>query len=86
MPKYILVKLKTQSNSNIIQLDNQDLIKLLNYSFDKYPRQFLFENGKGQKVSDDTLRIYLRKITKLQTINFDIIRSIYITHAYNTHS
>ena len=57
---------------------------MLNDSFKRFPRQFLFENAKGGQVSEESLRTYLRNITKLPQINFDIMRSVYISHAYNT--
>jgi len=75
---------KMDISKNIIELDNPNLIELLNYSIQKFPRTYLFENINKSKVSEDTLRNYLRKITKLSNINFDIIRSIFISHAYNT--
>ena len=75
---------KMDISKNIIEIDNAALIELLNYSIQKFPRKYLFENDKGGKISEDTLRQLLRKITKLSNINFDIMRSIYISHAYNT--
>jgi len=64
-----------------IQLDNQELVNFINYSFDTYPREYLFEKN-GKKLSDATLLKYLRDITKTQLINFDMIRSAYITYFY----
>ena len=75
---------KMDISKNIIEIDNAALIELLNYSIQKFPRKYLFENDKGGKVSEDTLRTYLRKISKLNNINFDIMRSIYISEAYRT--
>ena len=75
---------KMDISKNIIEIDNAALIELLNYSIQKFPRKYLFENDKGGKISEDTLRTYLRKITKLPNINFDIMRSIFISEAYRT--
>ena len=75
---------KMDISKNIIEIYNPELIQLLNYSIQRFPREYLFQNDKGGKVSEDTLRQLLRKITKLSNINFDIMRSIYISHAYNT--
>jgi hypothetical protein len=65
-----------------IDLDNEELIKLINDSFIKYPRTYLFENDKGEPVSDNTLLRYLRSITNVKLINFDMMRASYITHFY----
>jgi hypothetical protein len=64
-----------------IQLDNQELVNFINYSFDTYPREYLFEKN-GKKLSDATLLKYLRDVTKTPLINFDMIRSAYITYFY----
>jgi len=71
-------------NKNKIEIANDKLINIVKWSFKKYPRRFLFENEKGGEVSEDTLRTYLRDITKIKNINFDLMRSIYVTEAYNT--
>ena len=59
---------------------------MLWWSFEKFKRRYVFENEKGTKVSDDMIRTYLRRVSKLSNINMDILRSIYITHRYNTVS
>lgn len=69
---------------NSISIEDNRLVDLLWYSLEKFPREYLFENDKHKKLSDNVLRTYLRKITKIPNINFDIMRSIYITHQYNT--
>ena len=71
-------------NKNKIEIANPKLILILNWSFKRFERVFLFENTQGEKVSEHTLRTYLRNITKINNINLDLMRSIYITEAYNT--
>ena len=75
---------KMDPTKNIIEIEDPKLIQILNDSFKRFPRRFLFENAKGGQVSEESLRTYLRNITKLPQINFDIMRSVYISHAYNT--
>ena len=67
---------------NNIEVEDKSLIDLIYYSFEKYPRTYLFEN-RGKPMQDETLLQYLREITKVSKINVDMMRSIYITHHYN---
>ena len=69
---------------NNIEIENRFLIDLIYYSYEKYPRTYLFEN-KGKPMQDETLLQYLREITKVEKINVDMMRSIYITHQYKTN-
>ena len=64
-----------------IKLDDEELIKYVNYSFITYPRKYLFENN-GKPLTDAILLKYLRDITKTNLINFDMIRSAYVTYFY----
>jgi hypothetical protein len=64
-----------------IKLENEELVNYINYSFITYPREYLFEKN-GKPLSDATLLKYLRDITKTPLINFDMIRSAYITYFY----
>ena len=89
---YIVINKDKVSNSrsfsdpikSTIEIINKDLVALLYWSFEKFKRRYLFESDKKTKVSDDTIRNYLRRASKLKNINIDIVRSIYITHRYNT--
>jgi hypothetical protein len=64
-----------------IQILNDDLAELINDSFLKYPRKYLFEINK-KPVSDGLLLKWLRSITGIDKINVDMMRSIYITWFY----
>ena len=77
-------KYKMDPSKNIIEIENPQLIEILNYSMQRFPRKYLFENEKGGKISEDTLRAILRRVTKLNSINFDIMRSIFISEKYRT--
>ena len=51
-------------------------------SYNKYPRKYLFENN-GKQITQETLLRYLRNITKIEQVNTDMMRAMYITHEYN---
>ena len=57
-----------------IQLENNNLIKLINSSYEKYPREYLFEIN-NKPISQTTYLNWLRKITNVSQINNDIMRS-----------
>jgi hypothetical protein len=87
---YIINKDKTSKyqkddETGLREIENKELIKILYDSYKKYPRKYLFESATGGKIKQDTLRNYLKRITKLPTINFDIMSSIYITHFYENN-
>ena len=70
-------------NLSSISIEDDKLIKLINDSFIKYPRVYLFElNNKA--VSSSTLLNWLKDITGIPGLNFDILRSSYITWFYNS--
>ena len=74
---------KNKNLSNIV-IENQRLADLIVESFQKYPRKYLFENPKiKDKFNPQTILKYLRKITDLEAINDQMMRSIYITHFYS---
>ena len=58
-----------------INIDNNKLIELLHYSYDKFPRIFLFEKNNN-KISDQQILTLLRKITNIEKININMMRSI----------
>ena len=64
-----------------IKLEDPELIDYINYSFITYPRTYLFEINKKQ-ISETTILNYLREITNTPLINFDMIRSAFITYFY----
>jgi hypothetical protein len=51
------------------EIENEELVNYINYSFITYPREYLFEKN-GKPLSDSTLLKYLRDITKTPLINF----------------
>jgi hypothetical protein len=67
-----------------IDVENQNLCDLINYSFEKYPRTFLFENN-GKGISNGTLLYWLRSITGVEKINVDMMRSSYINDFYDSN-
>jgi hypothetical protein len=72
---------KMDPNLSKIEIEDPQLSNLLNESFKKYPRLYLFEINK-KPVSQTTLLRMLRNITGVDGINFDIMRSSYITWYY----
>ena len=65
-----------------IKLEDPELIEFINYSFITYPRTYLFENRDKKPISETTILNYLRDITNTELINFDMIRSAFITYFY----
>lgn len=65
-----------------IKLEDPELIEFINYSFITYPRTYLFENPDKKPISETTILNYLRDITNTELINFDMIRSAFITYFY----
>ena len=51
-------------------------------SYNKFPRKYLSENN-GKQITQETLLRYLRNITKMEQVNTDMMRAMYITHEYN---
>jgi len=68
-------------NLSYIQLENNNLIQLINSSYEKYPREYLFEIN-NKPISQTTYLIFLRKITDVSKINNDIMRSSYVNWFY----
>ena len=71
-------------NKNLakIELENEPLENLINDSYIQYPREWLFEKN-GLPISQNTLLRWLRQITGVEGITFDIMRSSYITWFYS---
>jgi hypothetical protein len=66
-----------------IKIESEDLSKIIYDSFNKYPRKYLFETADKKPFSEAALLRLLRIATKIENINIDIMRSIYITHFYS---
>ena len=62
---------------SIINIEDDKLINLINDSYNKYPRKYLFEIDE-KPISHATYLDWLRKITDVKLINNDILRSSYI--------
>jgi len=71
-------------NLNYIKIENEKLVKLIVNSFEKYPREYLFEID-GKPISNSTYLNWLRKITDVKKINNDIMRSSYINWFYDNN-
>ena len=66
-----------------IEIKNKDLCNLIFNSFQKYPREYLLEfNDKN--VTPTTFLSWIRKITGVEWLNNDIMRSSYINWFYST--
>lgn len=77
---------KNKEELTKIQIDSEELTKYIIDSFKRYPRVYLFENPNTKKSYDEQalLRI-LRKITNIEKINFQMMRSIYVTWFHKQH-
>jgi hypothetical protein len=71
---------------SIIPIVDESLAKLINDSFIKYPRKYLFEGSENKATSDSTLLSYLRSITSIKGITINMMRSIYVSKEYKTLS
>jgi len=67
-----------------IKIQDDILAKIIYDSFVKYPRTYLFEIN-GKPITQHTLLGYLRKITKVDNINIDMMRSSYINWFYENN-
>jgi hypothetical protein len=71
-------------NLSSIDMDNESLMKHINDSYIKYPRTWLFE-VKGKPVSQATLLSWLKNITHVEGITFNMMRASYITWFYQNN-
>lgn len=71
-------------NLSIINIENDKLIKLINDSYKKYPRNYLLEIDE-KPITHSTYLDWLRKITDVKLINNDILRSSYINWFYDNN-
>ena len=89
--KYIINKDKASNYKNFenkslskININNEKLDQLLRYSINKYPRIYLFERN-GIKLSDAQILCILRKISNIDKITINMMRSIYVTQFYKSN-
>ena len=71
-------------NLSIISIENDKLVKLINESYKKYPRNYLLEID-DKPITHATFLEWLRKITDVKLINNDILRSSYINWFYDNN-
>ena len=77
---------KKHPELSFIKIESQELADFIIDSFIRYPRTFLFENpGTGESLEDYAILKKLRDITELPAINFQIMRSVFITHHHKLH-
>lgn len=76
-------KYKMNKNLSKIEIKDKDLCNLIYDSYKKYPRKYLFEYNEKQ-ITATTFLCWLRKITGVEWINNDIMRSSYINWFYST--
>ena len=69
---------------SIISIENDKLVKLINESYKKYPRNYLLEID-DKPITHTTFLEWLRKITDVKLINNDILRSSYINWFYDNN-
>ena len=69
---------------SIINIENEQLVKLINESYKKYPRNYLLEID-DKPITNATFLDWLRKITDVKLINNDIMRSSYINWFYDNN-
>ena len=72
-------------NLSTIEIENKKLCEIINNSFIKYPRTFLFEINNKQ-ITQNTLLNWLRKITNVNELNIDMMRSSYINNFYDINN
>jgi len=77
---------KTHPELSFIKIELQELADFIIDSLSRYPRKFLFENLQtGESLEDNAILKKLRDITELPAINFQIMRSVFITHHHKLH-
>lgn len=76
---------KMNKNLSSIIVEDKKLAKLINESYNQYPRAYLFVNKGNNQISDGTLLTWLKDITGIDGLNFDIMRSSYITWFYQNN-
>jgi hypothetical protein len=72
---------KKNKSLKYINITNKELIKILRYSVSKYPRLYLLEIDK-HPISHPTLLLWLRQITAIENINFEMLYSVFLLDVY----
>jgi cell division protein FtsB len=70
---------------SVIEIDDKQLKQIILKSQELYPRTYLFQNNSGGMVKADTLLGYLKKITNLQGVSINMMRSVFITNFYDSN-
>lgn len=61
-----------------INIENNNLVELINYSYQMYPRTYLFEKNNCE-LTDQQLLSILRKISNIEKININMkIKELFI--------
>jgi len=66
-----------------IKIEDKKLIEIIEKSYEKFPRKYLFELNE-KPITAQTYLNWLRKITGVDEINNDMMRSSYINWFYST--
>ena len=69
-------------NLSKIEIEDKKLIEIIEKSYEKYPRKYLFELNENP-ITAPTYLNWLRKITGVDEINNDMMRSSYINWFYS---
>jgi len=69
-------------NLSKIEIEDKKLIEIIEKSYEKYPRKYLFELNE-KPITAPTYLNWLRKITGVDEINNDMMRSSYINWFYS---
>lgn len=69
-------------NLSMIDIIDDSLANLINDSYIKYPRTYLFEI-KSKPITQSTFLRWLRSVSEIPLVNVDMMRSSYITWFYS---
>ena len=69
-------------NLSTVEIEDKKLIEIIEKSIEKYPRKYLFELNE-KAITAPTYLNWLRKITEVDEINNDMMRSSYINWFYS---
>lgn len=69
-----------------LEIQNTELKRLIIQSLDTNPREYVFENESGRPYIYSTLLNYLRKITEVDYISFNMFRSAHVNDLYKDNT
>jgi hypothetical protein len=72
-------------NLSAIDIIDEKLTKLIDDSYIKYPRTYLFEDEKNKPITQMTIRSYIRNISGVDGLTFNIMRSSFVNWFYENH-